>query len=337
MRMHFNKRKIIFIIILLLAIFGFKSCTKALTLGRPDSCANNIYDQTVCGSAGNGSYNDTDVYTGYRYLGNPGSTGTIYKTVNFIWDDWGVCDGEDITIAGQIWGYSGLFNENYTLDFYSGNRSLACNFTRVNQSRMTFACTGRGGGDLIMNFNLFNYSPIKTFTVAVDPVIVTTCDANNSTIVNSINTVNNNIGVVNESVNLVNESVNKTNDSVNRLNETMKSTDTTGAESEATDFFDDFTTTDQGGLSSIITAPLSLIQQLNTNTCTPLTLQIPFVNRTLTLPCLDPIYTEYFGTFYNVYQTIITGFIAYWVAIRLYAMIKGFKDPEDDKVEVLDL
>jgi hypothetical protein len=52
---------------------------------------------------------------------------------------------------------------------------------------------------------------------------------------------------------------------------------------------------------------------------------------------MTAIYNKHFGSIFTLYQTITTGFIAYWVAVRIFALIKGFKDPEDDKIEVMDL
>ena len=101
-------------------------------------------------------------------------------------------------------------------------------------------------------------------------------------------------------------------------------------------FFNNFEDNDYG-LSDIITLPLQFIQNLTSNTCQNLVLPLPFVNQNLTLPCMNSIYQEYFGSFFTMYQAITTGLIGYWVAVRIYALVKGFKDPEDDKIEVMDL
>lgn len=106
--------------------------------------------------------------------------------------------------------------------------------------------------------------------------------------------------------------------------------------------FSDFTANDFG-LSSIVTAPLSLIQSLNNASCTDLEIPLgPLFgsgvhDNKLILPCMTPIYQSYFGNFLIYYQTITTGFIAYWVGIAFFNMIKQLKDPENDKIEVIDL
>ena len=113
--------------------------------------------------------------------------------------------------------------------------------------------------------------------------------------------------------------------------------DTSGATSEASDFFESFTT-ETFGLTSIITAPLSLIQSLTSKTCTSLHLPLPYLdNKYLDLPCMSDIYIQYFGSFFTLYQTITYGIIAYWVCVRIFNLVKDFKNPEHDEIEVLDL
>lgn len=91
------------------------------------------------------------------------------------------------------------------------------------------------------------------------------------------------------------------------------------------------------GLSDIITAPLRLVSSLTSSTCQPLSIPLPFVNQNATLPCMVPIYQQYFGDWFILYQTITTGIIAYWVGVNTFRKIQDFLDPQDDKVEVFDL
>lgn len=117
----------------------------------------------------------------------------------------------------------------------------------------------------------------------------------------------------------------------------MMDSNTTQAESDASDFFGNFTVEDTGGLSAIITAPLNTIQSLLSSTCTNLVLPLPFVNQNLTLPCMNDIYTTHFGAFFTLYQTIILAIISYRCIRSIFFDIKGFSDPDDDRIEVMDL
>lgn len=97
--------------------------------------------------------------------------------------------------------------------------------------------------------------------------------------------------------------------------------------------------TDTHGLTAIISAPLAMLNALTTDgfSCSTINLPLPFVNRDLPLPCMGAIYTTNFGSFFSMYQLIVDGLVSYWVVVKLLAMMKGLKDPENDKIEVLDL
>ena len=128
----------------------------------------------------------------------------------------------------------------------------------------------------------------------------------------------------------------ETNTQLGNLNDSLNNSDSSGATSEASEFFSGFTT-DTFGLTSIITAPLNLIGSITSSTCTPLGLPLPYVNKTLELPCMSSIYSQYFGSFFTLYQTITFGIIAYWVCVRIFNLVKDFKNPDHDEIEVLDL
>lgn len=121
-----------------------------------------------------------------------------------------------------------------------------------------------------------------------------------------------------------------------KTNETLKDDNTQGAQDSAGGFFNDFTT-DTHGLTAIITAPLSLISKITSSSCSPLVLPLPYVDKDLTLPCMGDIYSSYFGSFLSIYQVITFGVVAYWVCVRIFNLVKDFKNPDHDEIEVLDL
>ena len=123
---------------------------------------------------------------------------------------------------------------------------------------------------------------------------------------------------------------------LDETNDLLNNDDTSSATNQAGSFFSNFTTNTHG-LTSIITAPLAAIQSLTNSTCTPLVLPLPYVNRDLTLPCMREIYVSNFGGFMTLYDTITFGIIAYWVLVRIFALVKDFKNPEHDEIEVMDL
>lgn len=117
----------------------------------------------------------------------------------------------------------------------------------------------------------------------------------------------------------------------------MLDDNTTQAQDDAEGFFSSFSTPDVGGLSAIITAPLNTIRSLLNSTCTNLVLPLPYVDKDLTLPCMNDIYTQHFGLFFTLYQTIILAIISYRCIRSVFFDIKGFSNPDDDRIEVMDL
>lgn len=124
--------------------------------------------------------------------------------------------------------------------------------------------------------------------------------------------------------------------SLGDINDSINNSDSSVASDTAGGFFENFTT-DTFGLTAVITAPLNFIKSLTSSSCTPLNVPLPFVDTNLTLPCMSTIYNQYFGGFYTLYQTITTGLIAYWVCVRIFNLVKDFKNPDHDEIEVMDL
>ena len=124
---------------------------------------------------------------------------------------------------------------------------------------------------------------------------------------------------------------------INDLNDSINDDDIGGATQDGADFILDFDT-NTFGLTSIVTAPLNLIQSLTSSSCSELELPLPFLNnKKLKLPCMTTIYQNTFGSLFTMYQTITFGIIAYWVCVRIFNQVKDFKNPEHDEIEVVDL
>lgn len=140
----------------------------------------------------------------------------------------------------------------------------------------------------------------------------------------------------NQKLNDINNSIKNQTEEQKKTNDTLKDDNTQQAQDSAGGFFNDFTT-DTHGLTAIITAPLSLISKITSASCSPLVLPLPFVDKDLTLPCMGAIYSQYFGSFLSIYQVITFGIIAYWVCVRIFNLVKDFKNPDHDEIEVLDL
>lgn len=141
--------------------------------------------------------------------------------------------------------------------------------------------------------------------------------------------------IINQNQTIINQGK-QTNDKLNDINGSLNNSDTTDATNDANNFFNNFST-DTHGLTGIITAPLNSINSLTSKTCSPLVLPLPYVDKNLTLPCMRSIYDEHFGDFMTLYDTISFGIVSYWVCVRIFSLVKDFKNPEHDEIEVVDL
>lgn len=150
------------------------------------------------------------------------------------------------------------------------------------------------------------------------------------------NTVNTKIDTVQQAVQEIEKAQNANLQEQKKTNDILKDDSIQGAQDSAGGFFNDFTT-DTHGLTAIITAPLTLISSITSKSCSPLVLPLPFVDKDLTLPCMGAIYSQYFGSFLSIYQLITFGIVAYWVCVRIFNLVKDFKNPDHDEIEVLDL
>lgn len=100
------------------------------------------------------------------------------------------------------------------------------------------------------------------------------------------------------------------------------------------DFFSNFNA-NTFGLTSVITAPLITINSLANNQCVGIPMEL--IGYDFTLPCLDELLPNYFDDLIVLYRTITDGIIGYFIMINLLKLVKDFKDPEKDNIEVLDL
>lgn len=125
----------------------------------------------------------------------------------------------------------------------------------------------------------------------------------------------------------------ETNNKLNDVNDSITNSEVDN--SNANSFFNNFESNDFG-ISGIISAPLTLIQQFNNNTCTPLKLSIK--GKSIDLPCGQDFFNRSDMTeFVTIYNVIMGGLIAYGACIGIYKKVNDFKNPDNSKVEVLDL
>lgn len=134
----------------------------------------------------------------------------------------------------------------------------------------------------------------------------------------------------------IKDSIDKSTQEQEKTNNTLNDSNVDNATSDGSSFFGNFSS-DSHGLSGIITAPLRLINSLTTATCKPLEFNLPFVGNHVVLPCMRSIYENHFGIFFSLWQLITTGLISYNVCINLYSKVRNLQNPNNDRIEVLNL
>lgn len=92
------------------------------------------------------------------------------------------------------------------------------------------------------------------------------------------------------------------------------------------------------GFTAVVAAPMSFINSLATpGGCTTIYFQNPIPGGdNMAFTCIRPL-LQSLGTVFTIYQTLILGFTAYWVGVRILGLIMDAKRPQNDRIEVHDL
>lgn len=118
----------------------------------------------------------------------------------------------------------------------------------------------------------------------------------------------------------------------------MMNDNTASGESQISSFMTSFDDGADPTLSGIITKPLELLQTMATTNCTPLSVTLPFVNESISLPCGRALFMEKVPQLMVVFDIITIGYLSYSVATNLFVMIHEFKNPDNDgNIQPLDL
>lgn len=169
------------------------------------------------------------------------------------------------------------------------------------------------------NLRIGYYNSVFNWSVSDDP---------NSKLLNEIN---NNQKITNEKLDNINNNQVQTNQKLDDLKDTLKSDDV----DDKSSFFTDFSSADHG-LSGVITAPLRAVSKI-TATCQPVIFSV--LDEPIELPCGDTLFwnKESVKSFKIVWNLLVGGPLIYFLIKKLFKVIEGLKNPDDDRIEVLDL
>lgn len=112
---------------------------------------------------------------------------------------------------------------------------------------------------------------------------------------------------------------------------------TSGATDDATSFFDDFSNTDHGGISGVVSAPLELIKSLinNNNVCSNLNFSV--FEKDVYFPSGCVLWNKVPDSFITIWNVLICGLGSYGILIALFKDIEKLKTPDSKGVDTLDL
>jgi hypothetical protein len=262
--------------------------------------------------------------------------GYLLKKDYFYSIDVYVCSSDNLSnLSGQIYGsyYNYWANDNlYNNTSRNSLHGLAGQQNTFNYCYMYSGLVAPNGDQTQINLRLRGSANVSTYYYMMG-VHVESLGIYSGAIENI---VENSGFATASSVEEVKQATNQVKQEIQSTNDTLNNSDTSEATNQASDLFNNYTDTDFG-LSGVITAPLNLIRSLTSKTCSQFVLPIPFTDKTLTLPCLSPIYREHFNGILSIYQIVLFAIVGYRICISIFFMVKGFKDPNKDEIEVMDL
>lgn len=342
-------KKLFYFLIPILSFFSIQfigiQTVNAFSLDiKPKVCVRDISGSVNCSYKGEiAKFWDNNYWTTTNYLGSVGSTAPINNLISFQWPNYNLCQGKSFLISGYIGGLFGYFDANSSYEFYNNSTQMNCSYTKIDSSRLKFTCSGIGGGDFLVNFNLNSFSSGTNYQPAISQNVDITCNATNDTIItenkqNTQDIINNQNQNKNDIINNQNNNQAQTNQGLDNINGSLNNSDISGANEDLNKFTENDAFKDNTGILAIIQAPINMLNSLTSTTCSPLSLPIPFLNVDLDIPCLSSIFTKHLSTeLLTLLKLSINGFLVYKILCSFVMDIHNYKDPDSDRLEVLDL
>ena len=256
------------------------------------------------------------------------------------------CNGDSVTLNGTIYLQEANISAKNARVFASGGTSSGdtlCESKMKSNTEIDFVCTFNSIQNKVVQIYLdnldFSYLEPKGYRIdlmfGIYHYMGVTCNPSNASVItNQNNNKNEIINNQNENTNAINNSIDDMKEKQDETNNLISSdeVDTSGANS----FFGDFSDTDHGGISGVVTAPLRFINNL-TGTCKPISFDV--LGADVELPCGDTLFwnkpeVESFRVIWNV---LFGGGILYLLVTKLFKVIEGLKNPDDSRIEVMKL
>lgn len=237
---------------------------------------------------------------------------SIYNNVDYTYSL-----GYSMHLGSESWTYSPCYRSFISLKMnYHTNASVSSDlvFTQLTISGVKFGM-----------FANFGYSPILRYT---DLVYFNSADYNAALVEAK------KIGQgqqTNNQLEDLNKNQDQTNSKLDDLNKNLKSDEI----DDNSGFFSNFSSSDHG-LAGIITSPLRAINKL-TSVCQPVSFNV--LDEPIELPCGDTLFWNKEGvqSFKLIWNILVGGPILFLLLKKLFKVVENLKNPDDDRIEVLDL
>lgn len=159
----------------------------------------------------------------------------------------------------------------------------------------------------------------------------------NSQIINQNNTIINQGKQTNDKLDDLNGKQDQTNQKLDDLNDSLNNDDVSGSSSTADSFFKNFNSGDDKGLQDIVTLPLKYIKNLSAP-CKAFTLPLAQLGEVQVHCMSSSVYNNTdLKPLFDILKILVNGFICYKCLKSLFEFIQDLRNPDNDKVEVMDL
>lgn len=247
------------------------------------------------------------------------------------------------TISGVFPYVSGVYQSDCSYTFYrkgstSGTIAGTTYFDTYYEVYSNFNAQ-TSGYILFLEFDLGSTWNIRSFGVPTNYLVANPQSSGGGSSGGGSSGTDSNLGSeVQNSTNVIidnnNKNTNKITEEQKKTNDTLKDDKVDEANSKASDFFNNFTDQDHGGISGIVKAPLVAFNAMLTDTCTPLT--ATYEGKEISLQCGTEFWGQ-LGTLKTFLNLTYGGILCYLIAVKLFKLVNNLKDPNNDKVEVMDL
>lgn len=300
----------------------------------------NYSDGTASSNLGNGvnqSWWGSNNYWGVLDAVHQGNFFPVVKEWYSYQSNFNMCSSSSyITISGQIAmlpnpGVAYYSNDTYyRLKVYVGEKEMSCS-TSVDHDgwALNFQCTGENGQGLVIDTIIGNYYQGASYHIGLKKQFDYFCETGPSEII--VNQ-NNNTNQIIENNNYWSNLMAQHQENIqNAMLDAQVRHDIADGVLGSSGYQDSY------GLSDIINLPLNLINHL-TDSCSSITLPIPYINEDVTINCPSYFYSKMLGnTFVNLIATIINAFVIYRFLMVIVNSINNAKNPDNDKLEMIEL